>query len=115
VEPRQVTAAAAVRVELDHRINFAMQQNDVPVVQALHVVNQSDEPLRDLRVRISAEPEFAETWEARIDFVAAGSIYNLDAVDLVLSPTFLGELTERVHGQLRITLRRGEDTFVAQI
>jgi len=95
-----------ISVELDARIHFAMQQNDVPVVKALHIENRSDELLRDLEVRISTEPGFAQGWGTRIAAVSPQAVYNLDAIDLQLSPGFLGELTERVRGQLRAELRR---------
>ncbi|MCP3904635.1 MAG: hypothetical protein GY715_13495 [Planctomycetes bacterium] len=108
-------AACAVSIALDRRINFAMQQNDVPVVQAIRVVNDGAEPLRDLRVRVTAEPGFADAWETRIDFLAAGSTYNLDSVDLALSPVFLHELTERVGGRLRVELYRGDERLLEQV
>jgi hypothetical protein len=88
------------------RIQFAMQQNDVPVVKAARVENYTEETLRDLELHLSTEPAFAEPLSARISSVAPGAAYNLDAVDLQLSPSFLGELTERVRGQLRAELRR---------
>jgi uncharacterized membrane protein len=54
-----------VRIDLDRRINFAMQQNDIPVVKMLHVENRGDAPLRDLQVRISTEPAFALGWSTQ--------------------------------------------------
>jgi hypothetical protein len=77
-----------LRPEIDRRINFAMQQNDLPVVSAVHIENVSDiPPLRDLRLRIIPEPQFADSWETRIDLVTEGSTYNIEAVDLVLYGT----------------------------
>lgn len=95
-----------LRVDVDSRVNFAMQQNDVPVVKALHIENRADTPLRDLEVRISAEPAFAEGWGSRVAAVGEHATYNLESVDLDLSPGFLGELTERVRGLLRAEVRR---------
>ncbi|MCI0436319.1 MAG: carboxypeptidase regulatory-like domain-containing protein, partial [Gemmatimonadetes bacterium] len=42
-----------IHVELDRRINFAMQQNDVPVVKTLHLENLTDEVVRDLELSIT--------------------------------------------------------------
>ena len=92
-----------------------MQQNDVPVIKAVHVENTGDTPLRDLRLRISPEPEFADPWEARIAAVAEGSTYNLGAIDLALSPGYLGELTERVRGQLRVEVFQDEERLIERI
>lgn len=101
-----------LRLELDRRINFAMQQNDVPVVKALHIENRTDVPLRDLQIRISAEPAFAQGWTSRVAAVGERATYNLGSVDLDLSPGFLGELTERVRGQIRAEVRREEEVLV---
>ena len=91
-----------VQVELDPRINFAMQQNDVSVIQAIRIENSGDVPLRDLEVRISSEPAFAEPWSTRIAEVRAASAYTLSAVDLRLSAGYLASLTERVRGNLKL-------------
>lgn len=94
---RRITIAT----DLDPRISFAMQQNDVPVVKAVRVENHGGAPLPELEVRITAEPAFAQVWNARVAGVPANAIYNLETVDLQLLPGFLGGLTERVRGQLR--------------
>ena len=52
-EPQQDTLV--VHIELDSRINFASQQNDVPVVKVLHVENLMDEAIYGIQVNISAE------------------------------------------------------------
>jgi hypothetical protein len=104
-----------LRAQIDHRINFAMQQNDVSVVKIVHIENGADAPLYDLRLRITSEPAFADPWEARIALITEKSTYNLEAVDLVLSPRYLGELTERVRGQLRFELLRGEERLLERV
>jgi hypothetical protein len=104
-----------LRAQIDQRINFATQQNDVPVVKTVHVENGSDATLHDLRLRITSEPAFADPWEAHIALIAAGSTYHLEAVDLVLSPRYLGELTERVRGQLRFELLHGSERLLERV
>jgi len=94
----------AVNVELDPLISFAMQQNDVPIVKLLHLQNTGDATLRDIELTIEPEPEFARGWSTRIDAIAAGARFNLDDVDLALSPTYLAEATERTRGCLNLTV-----------
>ena len=106
-------SSVQLRIELSRRINFAMQQNDVPIISAVHVDNASDAPLHDVRLRIAAEPDFAAPVEQRIAAVAPRSTYTLEAVDLVLSPRVLGELTERVRGELRFELVQGDQPLAA--
>jgi len=102
-----------VRVDLDPKIHFSMQQNDVPVIKALEVENQTDESLRDLEVRISAEPAFAVAWSARVAGIEPGDVFHLETVDLELSPGFLAELTERLRGRLNVEIHR-EGNVLAQ-
>src|SRR4030067_2607312 len=97
-----VLSSTALHFSLDPRINFAMQQNDVPVVKSLAIENRSGSVLRNLLVRIKAEPEFAIDWTARIDHIGEAPTYRLDKVDLVLSPRFLGGVTEGLAGLLNV-------------
>lgn len=112
---RDADASVCLGAEIDRRVNFALQQNDVPVVKAVRVDNGTDETLRDLRLSITAEPPFAEPWETRIDRVAGRSTYNLPPVDLILSPRALAELTERVRGTLRFELTTGGERIAERV
>jgi hypothetical protein len=47
-----------LHLELDRRINCALQQNDVPVVKTIRLTNLASEAMRDLQVRVAAEPDF---------------------------------------------------------
>jgi very-short-patch-repair endonuclease len=98
-----------LRPEIDRRVNFAMQQNDVPVVKLVHVENTSELPLRDLRLRITPQPAFAGPWEARVDLVEGKSTWTLKEVDLALSSQYLNALTERLRGELRFELFQGDE------
>jgi len=100
-------AGIEVRIELDRRINFAMQQNDVPVVKSLQIVNHSTQQIRDVRLRITAEPAFAREWSTDIASIDPDATYNVRGVSLQLSPKFLEDLTERLRGEFRIKVSAG--------
>ena len=53
-------------------INFAMQQNYVPVIRNLIVRNETEEVLSDLDVRIRFEPDFAREYQYFIQEIPAG-------------------------------------------
>ena len=98
-----------IQSEIDSRINFAMQQNDVPVIKAVQIENRTETILRELRLRITSDPGFASPWETFIEQVPEGGVYKINAVDIMLAPGFLGGLTERVRGRFRFELlSRGE-------
>ncbi len=98
-----------IEVELDRRINWALQQNDVPVVKVLRVANEGEAPLEELELSIRSEPAFAREWSLRIDRIEPRATFNVRDIDLDLSPRFLAELRERVAGELRITLSRRDE------
>ena len=50
-------------------INFAMQQNYVPVIRFLTVNNNSYELLEGIDLRVSFEPEFAKEFGYHIDSI----------------------------------------------
>lgn len=90
----------SITFDYDRSVNYAMQQNDVPVIKALQVVNSTQTQLRDLQVRINAEPVFALPWEGRIASINPGETFNFGIIDLPLGHDYLGRLTERVVGSL---------------
>lgn len=101
-----------LQTELDRRINYAMQQNDVPVIKALAIENRAGEVLRDLELRISVEPDFAVGWSRRLDLLTPGQRFSAHDVDLQLSPSVLAELTERVRGQIWFEVLRGGHALI---
>lgn len=96
----------AVVLELIHdpTVNYALQQNDVPIVKQLRLTNSGNECLKDLLVHIQVEPGFAHPWEGRVTSLESGASYAFGHVPLQLSPTFLAELTERVTGTITISV-----------
>jgi very-short-patch-repair endonuclease len=104
-----------IKVETNSRVNFAMQQNDVPVVQAVRIENRTSNDLGDLQLRITSDPGFLVPLTMQIASVGASSSYSLPEIDLELSPKFLGEITERIRGQFRFELLRGEQLLAQHV
>lgn len=52
-------------------INFAMQQNYVPVIRSLVVNNNSEEALENIGLKITFEPEFAKEFTYYIGSIPA--------------------------------------------
>lgn len=95
-----------VALELIHdpTVNYALQQNDVPIVKQLRITNSGNECLKGLLVYIQVEPGFAHPWEGRVTSLEPGASYAFGHVPLQLSPKFLAELTERVTGTITISV-----------
>lgn len=91
-----------VDVDMNPSVNFAMQQNHVPLINALSIKNTSAEVLNDLVVEIDSDPAFSETWKGSIVELQPLQEVRLSSVPLVMSPSFLANLSEGVTGHLRL-------------
>lgn len=80
------------------KINFAMQQNYVPIFRSITIKNNSDEELSAVRVRISFEPDFAKAYESAPIDISSGETVELSPVNIIISPEYLFGLTEKTVG-----------------
>lgn len=92
-------------LDLNATVNFAMQQNEVAILRSIRLINSGPEDLHDIEISITTEPEFASPWAARIDRLGVGETRSLSPIDLLLSPTFLWRVAERLVGAVRIEVR----------
>jgi very-short-patch-repair endonuclease len=108
----QGVPVVAVEIDYDSHVNYAMQQNSVPVVKTIRILNDGAVDLDDLRVEIRAEPGLAEPLRFTIARIPAGSFHVLSEVDLRFSAVRLVNQEEREQGELRIEVSRGDHSFV---
>ncbi|HQH74752.1 MAG TPA: hypothetical protein PK360_21935, partial [bacterium] len=103
-------------LELDYepKINFAFQQNDIPFLRTIRVINSSEEKLTDLILQVKGEPGLAAEWQTRIAEIPAGKTYPVSAIPMSFSPQYLLDITERVAGLLRIVVRKPERVLLEQ-
>jgi very-short-patch-repair endonuclease len=95
-------------VKFDAAINYAFQQNAIPILNEFRLLNDSVER-KELRVHLTTEPAFSEPLEMRIQSLQAGQEFCVAPLDLKLKPEFLASLTERIAGLLRIRVTCGDD------
>lgn len=112
---QQAHRSVRIGVEVDSYINFALQQNDVPVVKAIRVENPLEAPFNDVRMEIFAEPDFACVWTRHLDTLPASADLVFRDIDLVLRPGYLSNLSERLRGLLHVRLMQGEGVLASQI
>ena len=96
----------------DHSINYAFQQNAIPVVKELHFKNDAT-PRKDLVIRVSTEPAFAAPVEIRLQGIDAEGEFRVAPLDLKLSHDFLAGLNEQVSGWLKAEVIDGENVVVS--
>jgi very-short-patch-repair endonuclease len=104
---------ARVEIRLDHdpHVNYALQQNAVPVVKELRLTNAGEDDLEDLEVEIRVEPELADPLELAVARIEAGATHVLGDVDLRFSPTRLVNQEEREQGEIVVEVRHGGATI----
>ena len=91
------------------RINFAMQQNYVPVFRNIVMTNNTDEELKSVQLRISFEPEFAKPFESVPVDLRPGEPVEIAPINIILLSEYLFSLTEKLVGSVTIeALQDGE-------
>ena len=95
-----------ININLDYssKVNFAYQQNSLPVINLLNIINSSENDLADFQCIISAEPKFCKDYKADIALVRAGCEYSLSDITLELDYKFLVDLKEQVDGCFVISI-----------
>lgn len=106
---QQSDAVFPLSVEADYTpfINFAMQQNAVPLLRGLVVNNLSDRKATDVVVRVWSDPPVVAEKILRVDVIAPGAGYTFSPVALTLQRGLLRKQSEREEGHLWIELAAG--------
>lgn len=89
-------------VQLTGAINYAMQQNYIPVVRSIILTNNTEETIRNITVKISSEPEFIKPFQTDVSQLVPGEPVEISPVKLILSSEFLFSLTERLNGSIHV-------------
>src|SRR5690625_2158805 len=114
----QAVAIPLLNVKIDYadRINFAFQQNSIPILRKIHIENRSDSDLQNLSCRFVSTPEWADSFEEYIDQIPAGGSFSLADVPVELNFEFVAGLSDRVRGDFRIEIRvDGEEESKRQV
>ena len=94
--------------------NYAIQQNRIPIVRKLLVENPSNIDLLDLKVAIKGEPNFINSWEHRIEIIPTNQRVEIEVKGLKLSASFLSELTEKLSGDLILSIYSKDDVIFTE-
>ena len=92
------------KVQMMDMISYAMQQNYIPAVRSITLANNTEEPIKNVTVRINSEPEFIKPFETEISCLASGEPVEISPVRLILSSEFLFSLTEKMSASIHFTV-----------
>ena len=103
---KQYLIGEQIRMEISITpvINYALQQNRVPAVQAISVINNSPNAIENVELKITVTPELCLPFMKHIDYIPESSNYDVKDVQLVLNAEFLAGLTEKITGLLHVSM-----------
>ena len=90
-----------ISCECAGQINFAMQQNYIPVFRSITIESQCEKLLSNVQLKISFEPDFAVEFEVLAD-IPPCEIVEISPVEIILRPEYLFGLTEKMVGCYKI-------------
>ena len=92
-------------------INFAMQQNYVPIIRNIVITNETEMAINNLTVKVNFEPAFAKEFTYNIECIEAYKTVEISPVPISLSTEFLFSLTEKMIGNIFIDVYEGEEMY----
>lgn len=98
------TSNVSLGVQMTSVINYALQQNRIPIIQEIVIQNNTPQSLQDTVLKIWSEPEITAAFEQNIDLVPATAAFSIKSIPLRANGEFLAGLTERISGIVHITL-----------
>lgn len=105
----------STEVVYDKTVNYATQQNNVPVIKKLVINNNEEKVYKDVKIKIEAEPEFCLAYESSIELLNSKETIDLGSIDIRLSPKFLANLDEKVSGFLKLTVESSEELLLNEM
>jgi len=104
-EQSQGDRPVTIHLEYVPFVNFAMQQNAVPLLKSLTVKNKTTAPLDHVEVRIWSDPPVLAEKTVRMETLGSGSEYTFKELALTLLREPLRKQTERENGHFWIEVK----------
>lgn len=93
-----------IHVEMTPVVNYALQQNRLPVIRDVVLQNSTETELTNAVLRIWSEPQIVSAFSQAISSIPAGDSFSVKGISLTLDTELLASLTERVVGILHVSL-----------
>ncbi len=101
-------------IEMTSVVNYALQQNRMPILQEIVIHNDTPAPLHNVRLSFRSEPDIVTAWEQNIDLIPSGTAVSFRNPPLTANGEFLAGLTERIRGVLYVSLMDGSDILAKE-
>ena len=96
------------------QINFAMQQNYIPIFRNILMTNNSASELSGVRLRITSEPEFAKVFESAPVNLKPDQPAEISPINIVMLSDYLFSLTEKLVGSVTLEAVQGDKVIASE-
>lgn len=100
--------------EIEDVVNYAIQQNGIPIIREVCVKNTSEEDIDCLVIKIDSNDGWMEPSQMGIQKLKAGEERHLKKFEVSLDGTYLASLTERIVSKIRVRACLGEKTLALE-
>lgn len=87
-------------------MNYALQQNGIPIIQQIRIFNPSEMVMEDVELGIEANPSFMLPFTRHIDQLPTGQNVTIIEPQLLMDTEYLAGMTERVSGYIHVELKQ---------
>lgn len=102
-----------LQLKIAESINYAVQENRLPILREAIIINDSDNSYDGLQMEICTVPKISENYQIFIDHIPEKAFYKIELDhDIQLEPDYFASLTERTDCILKVTLRYGEEIIL---
>lgn len=100
-----------LRIEMDYdkKLNYIRQQNGLDKIRSMTIFNDGDETIRDLKLKLSFVPDFAESWIRYVGEIPAGNSLTINEPDLIMNPEHLLSYNETMEGHILAELMTADE------
>ena len=102
-----------ITANLTQKLNYAFVLNGVAVLRSILLKNNTAEPINDLVLRVSFEPEFAKPYEKRIGVIEPERTAEISPVELTISAEYLFSITEKTAAVVSISVEKDSQVIAS--
>lgn len=102
-------------IESDEVVNYAIQQQGIPIIDDICIKNTTDQDMEDLMLSIDSDTGLIDEFELGIQSVRAGEELHVKNLKIKINGDYLASLTERITCSIRFRISiNSEDVISSQ-
>lgn len=113
-EPHAIVEQPRISATISHKVGFATQQNAIPLIRELTVLNETETLFEDLKLTITSKPPVLERKTWKLSQLKPGAVTYINDRSVSLDGQLLGELTESLTSQVVLTLSQGDEVLMEE-